>query len=86
MQIREVPEDVLRVLRVRAAEEGASLSGYVLRLLEEHTAHPTIREVISRPRSGWSKATREDVLAAVHEGRREQEDKLAALMQRRRGR
>jgi plasmid stability protein len=86
LQIREVPEDVLRVLRVRAAEEGTSLSGYVLRLLEEHAAHPTIRDVISRPRSGWATATREDVLAAVREGRQEQEEKVEDLVERRSGR
>jgi hypothetical protein len=68
MHIREVPEVTLRVLRICAAEEGSSLSSYVLRVLTEHTAHPTILDVISRPRSGWTRATREDVLAAVREG------------------
>jgi len=77
LQIREVPEDLLRVLRVRAAEEGMPLSGYVLRVLQEHAAQPTVRDVINRPRTGWTRATRQDVLTAVREGRQEQEDKLA---------
>jgi len=77
LQIREVPEDLLRVLRVRAAEEGMPLSGYVLRVLQEHAAHPTVRDVINRRRTGWTGAIRQDVLAAVSEGRQEQEDKLA---------
>jgi len=86
LQIREVPEDLLRILRVRAAEEGTSLSAYVLRVLREHAAHPTVRDVISRPRAGWTRATRQDVLAAVREGREEQDDKVERIAPWRRGR
>jgi hypothetical protein len=86
LQIREVPEETLRVLRIRAAEEGSSLSSYALRVLTDHTAHPTVRDVIGRPRSGWTRATREDVLAAVREGRQEQDDKLADVVREGHGR
>ena len=86
LQIREVPEDVLRVLRVRVAEEGTSLSAYALRVLADHAARPSIREVMSRPRGGWTRAAREDVLAAVREGREQQDRKALDAARRDRGR
>lgn len=86
LQIREVPEDVLRVLRVRAAEQGLSLSGYVLQVLREHAAHPTVREVVSRPRPGWARATRDEVVDAIRAGREEREEGLSHLVRARHGR
>jgi plasmid stability protein len=76
LQIRDVPDELLHVLRVRAAEEEISVSGYVLRLLQEHATRPSIREVMNRRRTGWVRATRDDVLAAIREGHEEQSEKL----------
>lgn len=81
LQIRDVPDELLQVLRIRAAEEGSSVSGYVLRLLQEHALRPTIREVMNRPRTGWSRATQEDLLSAIREGREDQTAKIDAIEQ-----
>lgn len=48
MQIREVPEDVSRVLKARAAAAGQSLSDYLLRELTRIAGRPTVAEVAAR--------------------------------------
>ncbi len=48
IQIRNVPEDVHRTLKVRAAEDGRTLSDYVLRELEELARRPTMAQAIER--------------------------------------
>jgi predicted HicB family RNase H-like nuclease len=37
----ELPEDVHRQLRIRAAEQGKSMAAYVRHLVEEHLSKPT---------------------------------------------
>lgn len=86
LQIRDVPDEVLNALRVRAAAEGLSLSAYVLRLVSDHAARPTVRDVLNRPRTGWSRGTRGDVLRAIQEGRHEQDVKADRIVTRRDGR
>ena len=48
LQLRDVPEDVHRELKVRAAKAGQSLSEYALAVLKTHTAHPTFAEIADR--------------------------------------
>lgn len=48
LQVREVPEDVARVLKQRAARAGQSLSEYVLGELRQIAARPTIEELTER--------------------------------------
>ena len=48
LQVRNVPDDVSRVLKERAAREGQSLSEYTLRLLEREAARPTRTELLAR--------------------------------------
>jgi len=43
IQVRNVPEDLHRQLKVRAAEEGRSLSDYVLDELRVAAGRPTMR-------------------------------------------
>ena len=52
VQIRNVPVDVHRRLKARAAVEGLSMSDYVLRELRKSLARPTREEVLERVRSG----------------------------------
>jgi plasmid stability protein len=72
IQIRHVPDEVHRTLRVRAAMEGTSLSDYVLREITRAAQTPTPAElderIRARPRANVSTA---DVLAARDAGRRE---------------
>jgi len=72
IQIRNVPDDVHRILKVRAAAEGLSLSDYVKRDLEELAQQATIEEVFARARArGSSGLTAEEIVAVQHELRGE---------------
>lgn len=48
VQLRDVPDEVHRELKVRAARAGQSLSEYALSVLTEHTATPTFAEIADR--------------------------------------
>ena len=48
VQLRDVPDEVHRELKVRAARAGQSLSEYALAVLTEHTATPTLAEIADR--------------------------------------
>jgi plasmid stability protein len=50
IQIRNVPEPLHRKLKVRAAEQGLTLSDYLLRLVEREAELPTIAELGERIR------------------------------------
>jgi plasmid stability protein len=71
IQIRNVPDDVHRTLKVRAAIEGTSLSEYVLRELERFARSPTPTELDERIRARASaQVTTDDILEARDAGRR----------------
>ena len=48
VQIRHVPDDVHRTLKVRAAAEGMTLTLYLLRELERMVEYPSIDELRRR--------------------------------------
>ena len=48
LQLRDVPEDLHRELKVRDARSGQSLSEYTLGVLQQHVASPTLPELIER--------------------------------------
>jgi plasmid stability protein len=50
IQIRNVPDDLHRRLKIRATEHGMSLSEYLLRVAERDVARPTVRELTERIR------------------------------------
>jgi len=50
IQIRNVPDDLHRELKVRAAERGLSLSDYLLGELEGLVGKPTMAEFVARLR------------------------------------
>jgi antitoxin FitA len=50
IQIRNVPDDLHRKLKVRAAEQGMTLSDYLLRMAERNAGRPTISEMQARLR------------------------------------
>jgi plasmid stability protein len=49
LRIRNVPDDVRRALKLRAAARGESLNSYLLRLLARDAGRPTAGEVLERP-------------------------------------
>lgn len=50
LQVRNVPEELRRVLKERAARRGMSLSDYVREQLERTAAQPTYEEWTERAR------------------------------------
>ena len=47
IQIRNVPDEVHRALKIRAAQLGMSLSDYLLREIERVATRPTLEEVLA---------------------------------------
>ncbi len=71
IQIRDVPEDVHRTLKARAAAQGTSLSGYILPEVTRVARTPTPEELDERIRSrGGADVTTSEILAARDAGRR----------------
>lgn len=71
IQIRHVPDDVHRILKVRAASEGTSLSDYVLREVTRVARSPTPEELDARIHARASaKVSTADILKARDAGRR----------------
>jgi antitoxin FitA len=50
IQIRNVPEDLHRALKARAAQEGSTLSDYILAELPRLADKPTPEQVLARIR------------------------------------
>lgn len=51
IQIRNVPDDLHRTLKMRAAKAGMTLSDYLLSEIEQIAAKPTLAEMMERLRS-----------------------------------
>jgi antitoxin FitA len=72
IQVRNVPDDVHRILKTRAAAEGLSLSDYVKRDLEDLAKQATLEEIFADARArGDSGLTTEEILADLRELRGE---------------
>jgi plasmid stability protein len=71
VQIRNMPDDVHRTLKVRAAEQGVSLSDYLLRLAERDASRPTIEELTRRIRARGRARSSVSAAEAVRELRDE---------------
>ncbi|MFJ8470467.1 FitA-like ribbon-helix-helix domain-containing protein [Kitasatospora sp. NPDC094011] len=70
LTIRDVPEDQVQTLKVRAAQAGKSLQAYFLDLIARETSKPTMVEMVARlDREATASISAEDVLAAIDEGR-----------------
>jgi len=48
IQIRNVPDDLHRRLKARAAHQGLTLSEYLLRMADREAARPTVAELADR--------------------------------------
>ena len=71
LQVRDVPDEVLAKLRERAEAQGVSLSAYVRDMLTNDARQPTMAEVVARIATREPvEVTDEEILAAIHEGRR----------------
>jgi len=71
IQIKDVPEDVHRTLKSRAALAGVPLSEYLRRLLEEVAAQMSVEELFAELRAGEPLDRDVDSAALVREVRNE---------------
>lgn len=69
VQIRGVPDDVHRALRVRAAAAGMSLSDYLLDELRAIAGRPPIADVLARAQARHGGASREAIVRVIREMR-----------------
>jgi plasmid stability protein len=65
VQVREVPDDVHRTLKARAAASGVSLSEYLRALLARAARRPTAAELAARIEAGGAVQPREPSEVAV---------------------
>jgi plasmid stability protein len=67
IQVRDVPDDVHEVLRVRAARAGLSLSQYLRREVSLLARRPTLDEFLARVSSRTDvPVSAEEIVAAIH--------------------
>jgi len=71
VQIREVPEEVVTTIRVRAAAAGMSMSEYLRAGLITMASTPTVAEVLERARARHGGASTESIVAVIREARGE---------------
>lgn len=69
IQVRNVPDDVHRTLRARAAAAGVSLSDYLLADITRLAQRPPVADVILRATSRSGGADVELIVEAVRSGR-----------------
>jgi plasmid stability protein len=65
IQLRNVPEDLHRKLKTRAAAAGLSLSDYLLREIRKSADRPTVQELLERLRRRSTPRLRESPADAV---------------------
>lgn len=71
IQVRNVPDDVHRALKVRALEEGMTLSDFIKRELAEIVGQLSFEQIDARIRArrGSSRLRTEDIVEAIREVR-----------------
>lgn len=69
VQIRNVPVEVHRRLKARAAVEGLSMSDYILRELRKALDRPSRQEVLERLRAGTPRRLKRAAAELVREER-----------------
>jgi antitoxin FitA len=67
IQVRDVPEQVHRTLKARAAREGMSLSDFIKRELERTAERPTMREWLELTRRAKPIPTKGSAVQVVRE-------------------
>lgn len=69
LQVRDVPDEVSRALKSRAAAAGQSLSEYVLRVLEREARTPSRAEILARLASRSPVSIDEDPVVTIRRDR-----------------
>lgn len=70
LTIRDVSDDAVRTMKIRAAQAGQSLQAYLRGLIEREAAKPTVAQAIAQARrEATADVSTADILAAIDEGR-----------------
>ncbi len=70
LTIRDVSDDAVRTMKIRAAQAGQSLQAYLRGLIEKEAAKPTVAEAVEQARrEATANLSTADILAAIDEGR-----------------
>ncbi len=69
IQVRNVPDEVHRVLRTRAVAAGVSLSDYALGELERVACRPPVAELLARAQARAGGADSAAIVSAIRTGR-----------------
>lgn len=69
LQVRNVPADIHRTLKSRAAGRGLALSDYALEVLKREVSRPTREEMLRRFQALTRAETRESAASLVRKGR-----------------
>ena len=70
LTIRDVSEDAVRTMKIRAAQAGQSLQAYLRGLIEREAAKPTVAQAVEQARrEATADISTADILAAIDEGR-----------------
>lgn len=69
IQIRNVPDEVHKALKIRAAKEGMTLSDYLAREIKNIVKRPLIDEVIENIKSRNIQSSKLDSVKAVRKER-----------------
>ena len=78
LQIRDVPDQVRRRLKARAAERGQPLNAFVLDLIDQEVARPAPAEVVQRAAERAERATASAV-TALAEAREDRADRMTSI-------
>ena len=68
IQVRDVPDEVHRVLATRAAAAGVSLTAYLRAELTRMAERPPVADVLARAAARSGGARIDDIVAAVRTG------------------
>jgi predicted nucleic acid-binding protein len=70
LTIRDVSEDAVRTMTIRAAQADQSLQAYLRSLIEREASRPTVAEAVEQARrQATADISTDDILAAIDEGR-----------------
>ena len=69
VQIRNVPDDIHRTLKERAARAGVSLSDYLLGEITRVAERPSVADVLARASARHGGPSTEDIVAVIREVR-----------------
>ena len=70
LTIRDVPDDQIQTLKVRAAQAGKSLQAFMQDLIAMEASKPTMAEMMERlNRETTARVSATDIVAAIDEGR-----------------